>query len=367
MNNVNELIKVLEEEEQRHGKDSMLLVPILDEVAYCLHTDARYAEAESYYRRSLSIHEKTGGCNSVEVLRALDRLGVLLRIQNKLTEAEPYYKRALETSMAVYGPDHLETATRQNYLAGLHYASGNYDRCRDLTEGSLRIYRAHLGERHIFVACTWLALALIDCQQGLSEEAAARFRKCQAVLPTTFHGDFVRTSAGETSSFSQIAMSLFVLACENFKQGRLQETEVLFRHSVIMQAHEIWPTHPFVAENLHLLADLYRAQKMYPESESLYRKALELRLAVLGATHLDVSTTLHALGKLLHELRRVDEAAELLEKAVNIRRESGFPPVLASTLQSYAAVLREKNEIEKAAKCDREALDILEKFTMAAR
>ena len=59
--------------------------------------------------------------------------------QGKYDEAEPLYQRALAISEKVLGPDHPDTATSLNNLAGLYNNQGKYDEAEPLYQRALAI------------------------------------------------------------------------------------------------------------------------------------------------------------------------------------------------------------------------------------
>src|SRR5262249_53900983 len=81
----------------------------------------RLAEAETLFRRSLEIREKTLGPDHPDVAIGLNNLAELYRAQGRLPDAEALFKRALEISEKSLGSDHLDVSIRLNNLAGVSY------------------------------------------------------------------------------------------------------------------------------------------------------------------------------------------------------------------------------------------------------
>ena len=75
-----------------------------------------YDEAETLFKRSLAISEKTLGPERPRVASVLDDLAQLYFYQGKQTAAEPLYKRALAIYEKVMGPGHLDVADELNNL-----------------------------------------------------------------------------------------------------------------------------------------------------------------------------------------------------------------------------------------------------------
>ncbi|MBP1468983.1 tetratricopeptide repeat protein, partial [Candidatus Chloroploca sp. M-50] len=93
-------------------------------------------------------------------------LAELLRAQGNYDAARPLYERALAIRERVLGPEHPDTATSLNNLAGLYGAQGNYDAARPLYERALDIRERVLGPEHPATARSLNDLAINYCYQG---------------------------------------------------------------------------------------------------------------------------------------------------------------------------------------------------------
>ena len=342
---MNEKIEQLKNElkvrEKKSGKESFELISILENLAYEEHSNGDYARSEDFYRRSLSIRESKLPEDKEGLLFVYHSLGIVLRIQNRYSDSEVFYRKALELTVEIYGSYHIETATRQNYLAGLYYASGKPGDAEELVHSSLKIYKKHLGEDHKVVGVTLMALGIIMARSGNFEDANQYYQKATRLISPIKQGAVI-------ADFEDLADSMLNLSKVKFAQNQLEEAETLFRYSILTEAEQLWPGHPLVAENVQLLGDLYKAQNMIPEAEFLYRKALEIRRQVFGERHLDVAQSAHSLGCLLIDNGKLEEAEEFLKLAVAIRSKAGFPPALASSLTAYARCLEKLNRLDEA-------------------
>ncbi len=74
-----------------------------------------------------------------------------------------------------------------------------------------------------------------------------------------------------------------------------------------------------MATSLNNLASLYQDQGNDAAAEPLYRRSLAIKEKVLGPDHPDVATSLENYAALLRETGRVDEAAEMEARAKAIR------------------------------------------------
>lgn len=356
--NIDDCKQALKETEQSLGQSAPALVERLDRMAYAYHSNGNYADAEECYLRAIEITRKNADELSPLLVPRLHNLAVLYRIQEKFRDAEAIYIRIIALMQTSGQTDILDLATQKNYLAGLYFAWGRTADAEILVKDSLEIYRKQLGQAHEYAAFCLMALALIYKQQGKNAEAAECFAECESQMKGAARLEYLET-------FQDIAHSLFFLSRENYRQGRLDDAQVLFRYALLSETWELWPYHPFVSQSLHLLADLYNAQGMLAESEHIYRKALALRQSVLGDRNATVGTTAHSLAKLLHKLKRLDEAENLYKLALSTRRHAAYPPLLAQTLSAYAELLSEKGEPQTATQLEEEAKRILDSYSPA--
>ncbi len=356
--NEEECKNALAEAETRLVMHDPLLVDLLDRLAYSYHSATNYSEAEECYSRAISITEKNEGTMSPLLVPRLHNLAVLYRIQEKFKEAEQVYKRTIEITEKLPIDAILDLATQKNYLAGLYFAWGRLPDAENLVQDSLKIYKQTLGDEHEYAAFCRMGLSLIYKQQGHDEEAGQCFSECERQMKGAARLEYLE-------SFKDIGHSLFFLSRQHFRQGRLEDAQVLFRYALLSETWELWPYHPFVGHSLHLLAGLYAAQGMFGEAEHIYKKALALRQSVLGDQHPTVATTAHSLAKLLHRERRFAEAENLYKLSLSIRRHASYPPLLAQTLTAYAELVKENGDIAQAQQLEDEAKRILDSYSPA--
>ncbi len=74
-----------------------------------------------------------------------------------------------------------------------------------------------------------------------------------------------------------------------------------------------------MTQSLNNLAELYRQQGNYAEAAPLYRRSLAIMENALGPEHPNVATSLENYAALLREIGRADEAAEMEARAKAIR------------------------------------------------
>jgi tetratricopeptide (TPR) repeat protein len=87
-----------------------------------------------------------------EALDKTYRQGAALSQAGRYGEAVPIWRRTLELGEREFGPDHPNTATFLNNLAGLYYRQGKYAEAEPLHKRSLAIREKVFGAEHPQVA-----------------------------------------------------------------------------------------------------------------------------------------------------------------------------------------------------------------------
>ena len=115
---------------------------------YYLNEQGRYAEAEPFFLRSLSIRQQQFGDDHPDVATSLNNLAALYESQGRYPEAEPFYLRSLSIRQQQFGDDHPDVATSLNNLAGLYESQGRYPEAERLYLQTLAIFMTRLGADH---------------------------------------------------------------------------------------------------------------------------------------------------------------------------------------------------------------------------
>src|SRR5262249_5022058 len=85
------------------------------------------------------------GLAFLEAARLLNEAGLYLSERGQYPEVLPLYQRALAICEKALGPEHPDTATSLNNLAGLYQDQGNYDKALPLFQRALAISEMVLG------------------------------------------------------------------------------------------------------------------------------------------------------------------------------------------------------------------------------
>lgn len=330
-----------------------------------------YDQAEERYKAALDVLAKNSTFVSerIMLMRVHHRLGLLYRTQNEFKKAEPHYQRALQLAKDIHGERHPETVERVNYLAALYCAGGRYGESEKLLENSLEFYRQALGNEHEVTAITLYALALVtrrSSQAGAPNVAPVIGGKCKTYYDQAGTILGINLAQLDIENHSDLFRALMRISYDRFMDGKFDEAEELFRHSLLTELNEIWPHHPLVSDAYQILADLYRSFGTPKQSEYLYRKALEIRREVYGSNHEKTAATAQTLALLLLDEFRATEAEELFALARDAYRYSPFQPLFATALRDHARALQALGKNEEAQAERKQAERIMRDFGMSS-
>ena len=286
----------------------------LDEALYCekegtkLYHQGMYAQAEPLHQRALTIREQVLGPEHPDTASSLNNLAGLYDHQGLYAQAEPLYQRALAIWEKVLGPEHPDTATSLNNLALLYHHQGLSAQAEPLFQRALAIREQVLGAEHPDTATSLNNLALLYDHQGLYAQAAPLFQRALTISEQVLGPEHPDT-----------ATSLNNLAGLYYDQGLYAQAAPLFQRALAIREQVLGPEHPSTATSLNNLAGLYHHQGLYAQAEPLFQRALAIREKSLGSEHPNVALVLENYAGLLRELDREAEAEQLAARARGIR------------------------------------------------
>ena len=250
---------------QQPDEEALQEATHLNEQAFELYQQGRYAEAKPLFQRALQIHEQRLGDNHPAVAISLNNLAELYRTQGNYAEAESLYQRALQIRVQHLGNIHPDVAQSFNNLALLYRIQGNYAEAKPLYQRALQIDEQTLGETH-------------------------------------------PSGAGDLNNLAELYRA----------QGDYAEAEPLYQRSLRIKKQTLGENHPDVAIGLNNLALLDQDQGNYTEAEPLYQRALHIDEQTLGETHPNVAGDLNNLAVLYQAQGNAERALPLLSRQLDI-------------------------------------------------
>jgi CHAT domain-containing protein/Tfp pilus assembly protein PilF len=123
----------------------------------------------------------------------------------------------------------------------------------------------------------------------------------------------------------QRARDLAAEAQQRVREGRYAEAIPRAREALAIREQVLGPTHPEVAQSLHVLATALLETGDHAAARGLHERALQIREQALGPAHPAVAGSLTALGYLLVMTGDHAAARPLVERALRIREQALGP------------------------------------------
>jgi tetratricopeptide (TPR) repeat protein len=300
---------------------------LLSRTGIYLSEQGSYTMAEPLHQQVLAIREQQLGPEHPDTATTLDNLAGVYRTQGRYAEAELLYYRARIVREKVLGSEHVDTARTFNNLALLYRDQGRYIEAESLYQRARDIREKAYGPDHPDTARTLDTLAGVYRIQGRYAEAEPLYRRALAVYEKAFGHDYPDTAA-----------TLNNLGRCYQDQSRYAEAKPLYQHALVIYERVLGPDHPDTATVLDNLAQLYRSQGEYVQAEAIYQRILTIREKSLGPEHSDTATTLIGLALLYRIQGRYGEAEPRYQRALTIKEKALGPehPDVAATLNNLA-------------------------------
>jgi len=246
---------------------------LLYRVGWYLDDRGRYSQAVSLDERALSIYEQQLGPEHLDTASSINNLAGVYKNQGRHEQAEPLLLRALSIREQQLGPEHLDIANSCNNLAELYRVQGKYEQAESLYRRALSIYEQQLGPEHLDTATTLHNLALLYHHRGKYEQAEPLLTQALSVYEQRLGPEHPDT-----------AQSLNNLALLYLVQKKYEQAGPLLMRALSIREQQLGPEHPDTAQSLNNLAGFYHDQRMYEQAEPLYQQALAIR-EQLGPEH----------------------------------------------------------------------------------
>lgn len=297
----------------------------------------RRAEAESLYRSAIEIIEQAAGAHDGTLLYPLTFLGALYLEAGRLAEAEPFLTRALRVGGEALGPNHPDLVTTLTTISSMRRLRGDFEDGRRAAARALRILESTSGPEDLRAVGVLYELGLLEFDAGRLRKAAAHWERALAIVEKRRAPDHVEAL--------KILVQLGDIAA---LERRNQEAEALFLR--VANSAERPGGAALQAVSLHHLAELYTSRKQHDRSEPLFRRSLALTETAVGKRNTEWASCAADFGRTLFALKRIAEAEEMTRTALAIAEQtSGLQhPRFLRVLQDHAKMLRKLGRKEEA-------------------
>lgn len=170
------------------------LATAYDAQATALKLKGQFKEAETLFKKSLSLREKELGKNSPDIkysiqnlssmysaLNRLDKVGELINRYQSNVDGK-FFQEKVTMEEKILGPDSLMVAESLNDLAMNLDMNGKYTEALPLYQRALKIGKSKLGPNHPFVAATLKSIAMNYSNQNNNAQYESFIKQSQDVL-----------------------------------------------------------------------------------------------------------------------------------------------------------------------------------------
>jgi tetratricopeptide (TPR) repeat protein len=272
-----------------------------------------YREAQPLLNRSLAMARGLPDTEVLVLSEGLNDLAALQDLQADYAAAEKAYREAI-ARVGAHPKDRRGRITLANSLYGLgnvlrsesHYA----DAARSFRD-ALALQRKLYGEKHGDIARTLGHLALTLDDDG----------ELKAALPLMRSAVSMQRELRGERPHPDLADAVNDLGSLLEENGNYDESEQMYRESIVLKRQLYGDKHPKIAKGLNNLASALQDKGELASSEATYRQALEMERDLLGEVHPEVANTLNNIAFVQYDRGDTQGALATEREALRIYRE----------------------------------------------
>ncbi len=314
---------------------------------------ADYDHAEHYLTQALTIQQESLDADHPDIANTHRFLGTLFRdSRSNLQLAQQHIEKALKINEAVFGENHLETASSLYELGVLYIEQGQYQAAYQCLERSLSIREQLLEANSPITAVSHSRLGAAYWYSGDFASARPHFEKALQIQEQALGVEHSQTA------ISYHSLGALYLELGDYKQAQSYLEEALRIGILIREAN-----HPLTALHRHLLGYTYLYLENFDLAQSYFEEALAVKREVLGPEHPSTAATISGLGELFVKMALYDPGLRHLEEALTIRQSAldENHPAIARSLFSLGTYYQAVNDYEETLNYFLQALAIREK------
>jgi serine/threonine protein kinase/tetratricopeptide (TPR) repeat protein len=217
------------------------------------------------------------------------------------------HAKARAVREAALGPNHRDTLTSCNNLAGAFYLVGRTSEAIALHEETVKLSESALGRDHPSTLISRGNLALAYQAAGRTNDAIRLDEETRKVREAKLGPDHPDTlHSGHNLAIAYLAA------------GRRKEAIELFEKILKPRESKLGADHPDTLKTRNSLANAYLAFGRTNDALKLFDETLKLRRSKLGDDHPDTTTSRNSLAIAYYTAGRTEEAVPLLEETVKL-------------------------------------------------
>ena len=281
------------------------------------------------------------GPDHPDTLTLRNSLAGAYRDAGRLDKAITLYEQILEDSINVLGPDHPSTLASRYNLAGAYRASSRLDEAIILYEQVFSGRSRVLGPDHRSTLTARDDLADTYWEAGKLDEAVTLKKQILA--------DAMRIMGPDSPGASAARLNL---AATYRDAGRLDEAVDVYEQILDDVARTLGLDHPDTLTARNQLAGAYRDAGRLEEAIPLFEQNLTDFIRILGPDRPDTFTSRSTLAGAYREVGKLDDAISLFEQNLIDRTRTLGPahPVTLTSRGNLASAYRAAGRMEDAEK-----------------
>jgi tetratricopeptide (TPR) repeat protein len=336
-------IKILETQ----GTGGTELPGLLSHAAMVAYDLSETTRAEAHARRALSLLDQMGAADSAGAASARNALGVILAGQAHFSEAQNELEIALALRQKWLPTNDPFIGETLNNLGFMYRQQGRMSEAERTSLRAISILERHPPSSELGLAHNNLG-SLLASTAHLSE-AAREFKEAIAIWQVVYGTDH-----------PNIAIALSSLATVHAIRHQYAEADKLLQRAMEIDQRLLPAGHVQIGLDLNNAAMFAVQRKHYAEAEVLYRRSLAILEKALPSNHPDTGRVLANLGDVLRMEHRTEESEPFYRRGLAILTQSWGPEDrrLLAWIESYAGLLRSRQNFADAAKLDMQAMRI---------
>ncbi|XP_013402392.1 uncharacterized protein LOC106168016 [Lingula anatina] len=263
-----------------------------------------YAEAITYYEKSLEVKKEILGEKHPDTALTYQNIGSVLSKMGRFAEALLYHKKSLLINKEIHGDKHPNTAAQYQNIGNALCNMGKPAEGLTYYEKSIGIMEEILGEKHPDTAVAYQNIATALCDMGKYAEAFTYFEKSLGIMKEILGEKHTKTA----TTYVNIGVALYFM-------GKYAEALPYYEQSLGIMKEILGDKHPDTAATYQDIGNALRRMGKYAEALTYYEKSLEIKKEILGEKHTDTAVTYMNIGTALCFIGNYIEALTNYEKS----------------------------------------------------
>ena len=285
-----------------------------------------------FYEQMLAEREWVLGPDHPDTLTVRNNLAGAYKSAGRLAEAVELFEQVLAEYERVLGSDHPDTLAARNNLAGAYYFAGRFGEAIELLGRVLADRVRVLGPDHPDTLTTRNNLAFAYHSAGRFDEAIELYERVLAEQERVLGPDHPDTLTVRNN-----------LAFAYHSAGRFDEAIELFERVLADQERVLGPDHPGTLTTRNSLAGAYEDVGRFGEAIELFERVLADQERVLGPDHPDTLNARDNLALAYDAVGRLAEAINVWEELLpDCRRLLGPEHPLTKLVQKNLEAAKRK-------------------------